>query len=55
MGNLFSRKFIGLLLVVFTLQNSDVLAQPMVIYDPGGGIGNTIPFSSTASNRRALI
>jgi hypothetical protein len=55
MGKLFSRKFIGLLLVGFILQNLDMVAQPMVIYDPGGGIGNTIPFSSTASNRRALI
>jgi hypothetical protein len=29
--------------------------QPMVIYDPGGPIGNTIPFNSAASNRRAWI
>jgi hypothetical protein len=35
----------------------DGMAQtgPMVVYDPGGPIGNTIPLGSAASNRRSWI
>jgi hypothetical protein len=52
--NYFKKISFALLFVLMGVGN-DLWAQPMVIYDPGGGIANTIPFSSTASNRRALI